>query len=257
MSRQEKPHWDVAAYALGVLDPREIDRYERHLAGCNQCAAELEFLLPAGNLLADVDPDDLRDPADTQLLDRLLDAVHIQRHQLRRRRRITAAVGSLVAAGVAGLALLAGGTWLGGGVTTGNLADPPISPGPTTTSPEPSGVGGPDLSEGDRFTAIDPDSGVQADVLLASRAWGTQVSLSLAAVTGPRECQLVAVRSDGTDEVMASWRVPEAGYGTSEQPDPLLLLAATKMAREDMNHLQVRVVEPDGTVTNTLITIPL
>lgn len=259
MTRQEKPHWDVAAYALGVLDPREIERYEQHLAGCAQCAAELEYLMPAGRLLADVDPDELRHEADTQLLDRLLDSVHIQRYELRRRRRVTAAVGSVVVVVVAGLALLAGGTWLGN--TPGdNLADPPATPDPTATtagteSPDP--TGGPSPGEGERFTAIDPDTGVQADVRLASRAWGTAMSLSLSAVTGPRVCQLVAVSADGNDEVVASWRVPDAGYGTSEQPDPLLLAAATAMARQDINHLQVRVVEPDGSVTNTLVTIPL
>jgi hypothetical protein len=257
MNPQEQPHWDVAAYALGVLDPREIERYEHHLAGCAQCAAELEFLLPAGRLLADVDPDELRGEADSQLLDRLLDSVNVQRYQLRRRHRVAAAVGSVVMVAVAGLALLIGGNWLGS--TPGdNLADPPATLDPTATATEtPDTTRGPGPTEGERFTAIDPDTGVEADVQLASRAWGTEVSLSLSAVAGPRVCQLVAVNADGTDEVVASWRVPDAGYGTDEQPDPLLLLAATAMARDDINHLQVRELEPDGTVTNTLVTIPL
>jgi hypothetical protein len=261
MTRQEKPHWDVAAYALGVLDPREVERYEHHLAGCAQCATELEFLMPAGRLLADVDPDELRGEADTQLLDRLLDSVHIQRYQLRRRRRVAAAVGSVVVVAVTGLALLAGGSWLGS--TPGDsLADPLTTPDPTATTTgtgteSPDTSGGPSPAEGEQFTAIDPDSGVHADVELANRAWGTEVSLSLSAVSGPRVCQLVAVTADGTDEVVASWRVPDAGYGTSAQPDPLLLLAATAMARDDINHLQVRELAPDGTVTNTLVTIPV
>jgi hypothetical protein len=259
MTRQEKPHWDVAAYALGVLDPREIERYEHHLAGCAQCATELEFLMPAGRLLADVDPDELRDAADTQLLDRLLDSVRVQRYQLRRRHRVAAAVGSVVVVAVAGLALLAGGNWLGS--TPGDrLAGSSTTPDPSATatateSPDP--TGGPSPAQGERFTAIDPDSGIEAEVRLADRAWGTEVELSLSAVTGPRVCQLVAVSADGTDEVVASWRVPDAGYGTSAQPDPLLLLAATAMARDDINHLQVRELEPDGSVTNTLVTIPL
>ncbi|ETK33642.1 hypothetical protein GCM10009530_65160 [Microbispora corallina] len=35
------PHFDVAAYALGVLDDDETEAFERHLDGCAQCRAEL------------------------------------------------------------------------------------------------------------------------------------------------------------------------------------------------------------------------
>lgn len=34
-------HVDVAGYALGTLDPGERDAFERHLAGCGRCRAEL------------------------------------------------------------------------------------------------------------------------------------------------------------------------------------------------------------------------
>ncbi|MCT9928883.1 zf-HC2 domain-containing protein [Planotetraspora sp. A-T 1434] len=35
------PHFDVAAYALGVLDDDESEAFELHLDECAQCRAEL------------------------------------------------------------------------------------------------------------------------------------------------------------------------------------------------------------------------
>lgn len=34
-------HFDVAAYALGVLDDDDAEAFERHLDDCAQCRAEL------------------------------------------------------------------------------------------------------------------------------------------------------------------------------------------------------------------------
>jgi anti-sigma-K factor RskA len=42
---------DLAAYALGALEPGEAAELERHLAGCEECRAELEWLRPAVNVL--------------------------------------------------------------------------------------------------------------------------------------------------------------------------------------------------------------
>jgi anti-sigma-K factor RskA len=42
---------DLAAYALGALDLGEAAELEQHLAGCESCCAELEWLRPAVRLL--------------------------------------------------------------------------------------------------------------------------------------------------------------------------------------------------------------
>jgi anti-sigma factor RsiW len=34
-------HFDVAAYALGVLDDDDVDAFERHLDDCARCRSEL------------------------------------------------------------------------------------------------------------------------------------------------------------------------------------------------------------------------
>jgi hypothetical protein len=244
MDRHETARWDVAAYALGVLDHQDIERYERHLAECASCAAELEFLLPASRLLADVDPVDIRTAEDTQLVDRLLDAVRIDRQRGRRRQRLTVTAGTAVAAAVAAFAVLAGVTWLNT-IPTGGIA----SESPAPASPTPTDV------DGSEYSVTDPDSGVHVEALLESTNWGTSLSVAISAVTGPRVCQLLVVHTDGTEEVVGSWRVPNEGYGTPAKPSPLLLKAATAAARADIDHLQVRELAPDGGVT--LATVPM
>lgn len=42
---------DLAAYLLGALEPGEAAAMERHLAGCEDCRTELEWLRPAVQLL--------------------------------------------------------------------------------------------------------------------------------------------------------------------------------------------------------------
>jgi anti-sigma-K factor RskA len=47
----ERHHDELAAYLLGALEPGEAAALERHLAGCEECRAELEWLRPAVQLL--------------------------------------------------------------------------------------------------------------------------------------------------------------------------------------------------------------
>jgi anti-sigma-K factor RskA len=42
---------ELAAYLLGALDPGEAAALEQHLAGCEECRSELEWLRPAAQLL--------------------------------------------------------------------------------------------------------------------------------------------------------------------------------------------------------------
>ncbi len=252
MTRHGTRHWDVAAYALGVLDPAEVPECEAHLAECESCAAELDALLPTSRLLADVDLDALRQAEESPLGDRLLAAVRVERNRAQRRRRVLAATGTAMAAAVAGVALLVGATWLATDPSTSGQVAAPGSPSPVA----PPGIGGPDLADGEQISVADSVTGVTADVILVSTDWGTQISFALSSVTGPRDCQLLVVRADGSTETAGSWHVPETGYGTPARPEPLMLQVPTATARSDLAHLQVRAVEPDGAVT-TLVTINL
>lgn len=52
-------HTQVGPYALGLLDPLEMSRFEEHLAECDECATQLEWMLPVADYLADVEPGEL------------------------------------------------------------------------------------------------------------------------------------------------------------------------------------------------------
>jgi hypothetical protein len=52
-------HTQVGPYALGLLDPLEMSRFEEHLAECDECATQLEWMLPVADFMADVEPGDL------------------------------------------------------------------------------------------------------------------------------------------------------------------------------------------------------
>ena len=250
MDGHETARWDVAAYALGVLDHRDIEAYEQHLAECASCAAELEFLLPASRLLADVDPADISAAEDSRLIDRLIDSVRVDRDRTRRRHRITVGIGTAVAAALAAFAVLGGMTWLDT-IPTDNVAGE--SPAPASPSPTGDDGGG----GGDPVSVTDPETGVHMEALLDGTDWGTELSIALSAVTGPRVCQLLVVHSDGTEEVVGSWQVPPAGYGTPEQPSPLRLQAATAAEPADIEELRIVQVAEDGTVVATLATAPV
>lgn len=72
---QELIHDLVAAYALDALDDSERREFEDHLAGCEQCAEELEGLRAAAAALAYVPEGPAPPPA---LRDRLLERVHAE-----------------------------------------------------------------------------------------------------------------------------------------------------------------------------------
>jgi anti-sigma-K factor RskA len=56
MSDEHQSRWsdDVAAYALGALEPQEARELEAHLEGCEHCQQELRWLSPAVQVLPEV-----------------------------------------------------------------------------------------------------------------------------------------------------------------------------------------------------------
>jgi hypothetical protein len=257
MTRAE--HFDVASYALGVLDEQDTARFEEHLTDCWACAGELESLLPVVDLLADVDGDDLavmeRATANDALLTRALTVVGRDRRRARGQRILSLAAAVVLLALVSGAALVAGASWVGGprqGTALPTAATRSGSPG---ASPWPSGQPG-GMADAEKLTVTDQNTGVRADLLLAARPFGTQVSFALSQLTGPRTCRLVVLRKNGAPEVLSSWTVPTAGYGTPAHPDPLQLQSTTSAARADIDRMQVQAVDPNGTVT-ALVTVPL
>jgi hypothetical protein len=255
----QEQHFDVAAYALGVLDERDSARFEDHLIDCAACAIELESLLPVVDVLADIDADSLvateQSRRDGVVLHKMIGAVNTERRKANSRRLFSLAAAVVVFAMLSIGALFAGGKWLAPAPSTEVQ-----SPRPTGSNvldplpPEGPGIGGLDL-KGDRVSGTDPRTSVRADVALQPKDWGTQVSFAVSNITGPRTCRLVAVRTNGELEVLSTWTVGAKGWGTAAQPKPLLLQAVTALPRNEIAHVQVQAVVANN-VTETLVRVP-
>ncbi|NLU80419.1 zf-HC2 domain-containing protein [Micromonospora sp. HNM0581] len=256
MSRVD--HMDVAAYALGVLDEQDMERFEEHLATCWACAAELETMVPVVGLLSDIDEESITTLEQTYtepvLLDRTLVALRTHRRRARFRQVLATAAAVVVFGGLTG-------------VVFSNLNDtstaPPSAAPPTTGSNTPSnrpadpgdpGTGG-NEQEGDQVNVTDPTTGVRATFFLISKDFGTRMDFSLSRLPGPRTCRLVVLREDGATEVVSTWSVPDGGYGTVSNPQLLTLSAVTSTKLDGIKHFEVQEIDSRG-AQNTLVTIP-
>ena len=253
-------HFDVAAYALGVLEERDAARFEEHLAECPSCALELESFLPVVDVLADIDAEAMaaveRSHREGVVLRTMIGEVAKERRQAGRRRWYALAAGVVMFLMLVVGALFAGGQWFGSG--QGNAPSTSAQRSTRQIDPLPLpglGIGGAELV-GERYQNTDPRTGVGLAVGLEKKDWGTQVSFAVSNIDGPLTCRLVAVRTDGTTEVLSTWTVARGqGWGTGASPEPLLLMAVTAIPRDDIAHLQVQSVDSVGT-TQTLVRAP-
>jgi Putative zinc-finger len=221
-------HTDVGAYAMGLLEEPDRQAFEDHLAGCSTCAVEIAQLSPMAGLLRGIDPVQApaEEPPGATVTDLLSRRAAAQRH----RTRWQAALGA-----AAGIALIAGG--VGIGVATASSGG---SAGSTVTV------------TGQLHSATDALTGVAGTVGLVSKPWGTQVTMDLSNVSGPLECQLIAVAQNGEQRVVMGWLVPAAGYGIPAHPAHLVLEGGTSIKASDLSRLEVTVVKG-----GTLLSIPV
>ncbi|MEV2241154.1 zf-HC2 domain-containing protein [Micromonospora sp. NPDC049891] len=256
MSRVD--HMDVAAYALGVLDEQDMERFEEHLATCWACAGELETMVPVVGLLSDIDEESItaleQTHSDPVLLDRTLVALRTHRRRARFRQVLATAAAVVVFGGLTGVVF----SNLTDSSTAPPLAGPTTAPvdTPTNRPGNPSGpnVGG-NEQEGEQVDVTDPATGVDATFWLISKDFGTKMDFSLSKLPGPRTCRLVVVRDDGSTEVVSTWLVPDGGYGTNANPQLLALSAATSTKLDDIKHFEVQEIDSRG-ATDTLVTVP-
>ena len=219
-------HTDVASYSLGLLQDDDRRAFEAHLAECESCTAELAEFAAMASLFSGVDPVESPppEPAETAIAELIAKRGAAERRRVRQRAMLAVA---------ASLVLLAGG--VGVGIVTRPHQAPPSQ-----------------VIAGQRDSAIDPGTGVSATVGLVAKTWGTQVTLDLARVRGPLECQLIAVSTTGERRVVTGWFVPSAGYGVPGHPGHLLIHGGTAIPRGQLASLAVTVVH-----SRTLVSIPV
>lgn len=213
------PHYDVAAYALGVLDPADSEAFEAHLVECMECQAELVELheVPAaldlikgGAAVPAAAPQPRRaggEAAVASLLDRVA----------ARRRRRTRGLWLAVAAAVTVTALT-----------------PVVVQQLWPERPE-------QEVAAQTFRAASPEKDVQASIALVAKDWGTEVSFELTGVKGPLQCTLVAVSQSGETETVASWKVKEGqGFGVPGNEEPLRIKGATSFDKGSIKRFEFR-----------------
>lgn len=166
---------DLAAYLVGALEGAEEAPLLAHLASCPRCAAEFDELAGLPELMAQVHPEHLDFGAeDVAFTDRVLSAAVARS----RRRRWLAGVAAVLIAAFAGSGYL--------------LAQPP----PAVVR---------------AYAAMDPVSGVQAQVGLVAQPTGTAVDITISGVPPQQRCTLVAVAVNGATDIAGTWQASYAG----------------------------------------------
>jgi hypothetical protein len=283
--------WDVASYALGVLDDAAAIQFEDHLVDCVSCAEELADLLPTVDSLARVDREAFVRDVATQdafvrdAFDRDAFALD-ERSWPRSAESPRAAAGSSSAAsqstrplelvdsiprvrsargrdrkrpqrrllvGVAAVVLMLGG---GVGLLVNMRADPARQAVMTGNGTTAVATTGPATGPNVHRAASDPNTGVRLDVVAAGKPYGTLLNFSISDVEGPLRCRLVTVASSGVAEVVGSWSVPPAGYGTPAHPAPLVLQASTALVPASIDQVEVQAIDAAGKAT-LLVEVPL
>jgi hypothetical protein len=253
---QDQQHFDVASYALGVLDQRDADRFEAHLVDCHTCAIELESMLPVVDILADIDADSLvateQSRRDGLVLNRMIGAVGQERRRAHSRRLFSLAA-AVVAFAVLGVgAAFAGAQWFGTSANSTVAEKPTLPPLP----PDDPGRGGPGEGNAARLGKTDARTGVRAEVGLIPKDYGTQVNFAISNLKGPLTCQLVAVKPSGESVVLSTWKVGEKGWGTAEQPASPELVANTVLTKSEIAYVQVQALDANGRNPQTLVAVP-
>lgn len=221
------------SYVLGALPAAERQDYERHLTGCDTCAASVRDLAGLPGLLAHTSPDVLDLPADevslpATLLPRL--TTQVRAHQ-RRRRWAVAAAATAAAAAVA-----LGALWIPSLVddTDSSLSPPAAAPSDTT----PSHTARPMTPLG--------DVPLTAEVSLEEVAWGTRLSLTCRyasrgsdprydVAASPTGYALVVHTRGGGEEQVATWRAVPGRTLTVE--------AATALRPDDIARVEIHTTD--------------
>jgi anti-sigma factor RsiW len=176
---------ELAAHALGLLDPREAAAVQAHLTTCSQCRREYFDLRETSQLLEEVPPEMFLEgpphPDAEPVLQRALWQVRGESRSRRGRRRVVLAV----AAVVTGLALA------GGSAVVARLTAPDTS------------VAGPVAPGTVSVQGTDGAVRLAAD-LTPARGW-VKVTAHVSGIPAGERCEVVVVGKDGSQEVAGSW----------------------------------------------------
>jgi hypothetical protein len=98
-----------------------------------------------------------------------------------------------------------------------------------------------------RLSTAPAQTGVHGTATLVAKPFGTQVTVDLAQIQGPLECQFIAVSRTGARFQIGTWFLPpHVKFGSPSHPEHLLLKGWTTIKPSDLSRIDV-VAEGHGT----------
>lgn len=225
MTDQHDPD-QLAAYAIGLLDDKDAQATEAHVAGCLRCRQELTELREVDGALRGMPPELFLDgppPGGELVLQRTLRQVRTERERsgVRRRQRrlalIAAALAVLVGVGAAGVAL--------GRVTTSET----ITARPTLP------VTGTRL-----LTGFDPFTGARMTVTVTPAAGWVRIKATLVGIPSGERCTLVVIDRNRDRYIAASWLASPAAETNGITIDGAAVVAPADLAAVAVQNFEHR-----------------
>lgn len=217
----------LGVYVLGAIEPAERADVDAHLSVCQRCRDELASLAGLPAMLGRVTRDQIEQlgPPPEELLDSILaKAAEETRGERRRNRlRLVAAAAALVLVTGAGVGAVTGLTRHGDG---GTVAKPPV-----TATPWPSGSAEPATT----VRGNDPVTGVQAQIAMQPKRWGTAFTVRLTGAPYGVHCRLIAIDKHGNTDIAAGWKVEYIGTAN--------FAGSSMFQKSDIASVEVRTLE--------------
>lgn len=218
-------HVDLAGYLMETLTDEQKREVEEHLAGCDECRAEVDSLREWTVALEAVPEAMMLDgPPDggDLLLQRTLRQIRTE--STGRRHRRTAMVSS--AAVVVAVAVIGGGVFAG----RATAPEPPRAQ-PTIGAPaqsEPTTAPGTKVA-----TTVDATTGTRISVSVTPKQGWVQLAAAVNGIPAGEKCRIEVVGKDGATVLAGSWLVSEQGAtaGTTLNGSALIDPADVKAVR--------------------------
>lgn len=212
----------LGVYVLGAIEPAERAEVDAHLSVCQRCRDELASLAGLPAMLGRVTEDQIEQlgPPPEELLGSILaKAAEETRGQRRSRRlRLLASAAALVVVTGVGVGAVTGVMRDGGGGTVTKPPVPSASAAPATT-----------------VWGNDPVTGVQAQIAMQPKRWGTAFTVRLSGAPYGVHCRLIAIDKHGNTDIAAGWEVEYAGTAD--------FAGSSMFQRKDITSVEVRTLE--------------
>jgi anti-sigma factor RsiW len=213
----------LGVYVLGAIEPAERAEVDAHLSVCQRCRDELASLAGLPAMLGRVTEDQIEQlgPPPEELLDSILAKAAEETRVQRRSRRFR------VLASAAALVVVTG---VGVGAVTGVMRD---GGGGTVTKPPPSSSAS--AAPATTVWGKDPATGVQAQIGMQPKRWGTAFTVRLSGAPYGAHCRLVAIDKHGNTDIAAGWKVEYVGTAD--------FAGSSMFQRKDIASVEVRTLE--------------